>query len=165
MFSSLGQNSILYIFDLKHSPKILSGPIERISMPRPKYNNFNPTMEMLVDIIANINGERREFKNVPNNSIADFGEDAFILAENKEVLNSYLHSMLQNSKNIVNSVDKHTHLIEQYEEALQELNPDIKSSKEKDKAIQLLQEQVDTLQKGMQQMLAIMTKSETPKIQ
>lgn len=156
MFSNLSQNSILYILDLRSNPKILSGPIERISIPRPKYNTFNPNMEMVVDIVANINGERREFKGVPNNTIADFGEDAFVLAESKDVLNSYVHSMLQNSKNIVNSIEKHQNLILQYEEAIQELNPDIKASIENDKAIKDLKDEISELK----QMIASMTKGE-----
>lgn len=145
--------------DLRSNPKVLSGPIERISIPRPKYNTFNPNMEMVVDIVANINGERREFKGVPNNTIADFGEDAFVLAENKDVLNSYVHSMLQNSKNIVNSIEKHQNLITQYEEAIQELNPDIKASMENDKAIKDLKDEISELK----QMIASMAKSEQPK--
>lgn len=161
MFSNLSQNSILYILDLRSEPRVLSGPIEKVSIPRPKYNTFNPNMEMIVDIIATINGERREFKGVPNSSLANFGEDAFVLAESKDVLNSYINAMLQNSRSIINSVEKHQKLVTEYEEALQELNPDIKASKENDKAIQTLQDQVDALQKGMQQMLAIMTKKET----
>lgn len=164
MFSNLSQNSILYILDLQSKPKILSGPVERVSVPRPKYNTFNPNMEMIVDIIATINGERREFKGVPNGSLANFGENAFVIAESKDVLNSYINSMLQNSRSIVNSVEKHQKLITDYEEAIQELNPDIKASRENDKAIQTLQDQVETLQKSMQQMLAIMTKNEAPKI-
>jgi chemotaxis regulatin CheY-phosphate phosphatase CheZ len=159
MFSNLSQNSILYILDLRSNPKVLSGPIERISIPRPKYNTFNPNMEMVVDIIANINGERREFKGVPNNTIADFGEDAFVLAESKDVLNSYVHSMLQNSKNIINSIEKHQTLISQYEEAIQELNPDIKASMENDKAIKDLKDEISELK----QMIASMAKSEQPK--
>jgi len=94
MFSNLSQNSILYVLDLQSTPKILSGPIERISIPRPRYNTFNPAMEMVVDITATINGEKREFKGVPNSSIANFGNDAFVLAENREALNSYINSML-----------------------------------------------------------------------
>lgn len=163
MFSNLSQNSILYILDLKNNPKVLSGPVERVSVPRPKYNTFNPNMEMVVDITATVNGERREFKGVPNGSLANFGDDAFVLAENKDVLNSYVSAMLQNSHSVVNSIEKHQKLITEYEEALQELNPDIKASKENDKAIQSLQDQVNALQQGMQQMLAIMTKNETPK--
>jgi predicted RNase H-like nuclease (RuvC/YqgF family) len=163
MFSNLSQNSILYILDLNSNPKILSGPIERVTIPRPKYNTFNPNMEMIVDIIATINGEKREFKGVPNSSIANFGTDAFILAESKESLNSYINSMLQNSKNIIDSIDKHKKLVEDYETALQELNPSLKADKEKDKAIQNLQEQVNSLQDGMKQLLAMMGKNETIK--
>lgn len=153
----------MYILDLKNNPKVLSGPVERVSVPRPKYNTFNPNMEMVVDITATVNGERREFKGVPNGSLANFGDDAFVLAENKDVLNSYVSAMLQNSRSVVNSIEKHQKLITEYEEALQELNPDIKASKENDKAIQSLQDQVNALQQGMQQMLAIMTKNETSK--
>lgn len=161
MFSNLSQNSILYVLDIKGNTKILSGPIEKISLPRPKYNNFNPNMEMVLDITVILNGERREFKGIPNSSIADFGDNSFILAENKETLNSYINAMLQNSKSILDSVDKHKELITIYEEAIQELNPSLKADKEKDKAIQTLQEQVSDLQKNLQQMLEIMTKKET----
>lgn len=156
MFSNLSQNSILYILDLQSKPKILSGPIERISIPRPKYNTFNPNMEMIVDIVATVNGERREFKGVPNGTIANFGEDAFVLAESKDVLNSYIYSMLQNSQNIIDSMEKHQKLVEAYKEAIQELNPNIKASEENDKAIQDLKEQIFELKN----MIANMTKGE-----
>ena len=159
MFSNLSPNSILYVLDLNSSPKVLSGPIERVSIPRPKYNTFNPNMEMIVDITATINGERREFKGVPNGAIANFGTDAFVLAENKESLNSYINAMIQNSKSIIESVEKHRTLVSNYEEALTELNPSIKADKEKDKAIQSLQSQVAELK----DMLLSMTKAETSK--
>ena len=154
MFSNLSQNSILYILDLQSSPKVLTGPVERVSLPRPKYNTFNPNLEMIVDITAMINGERREFKGVPNGSIANFGTDAFILAESKEALDSYVNSMLQNSRNIVNSVDKHKKLIKQYEEAQQELNPTLKADAEKDKAIQALQDEVSSLKGSITELLS-----------
>ena len=160
MFSNLSQNSILYVLDLNNSPKILSGPVERVSVPRPKYNNFNPTLEMIVDVVATINGERREFKGIPNGAIANFGTDAFILAESKEALNSYINAMLQNSRSILDSVDKHKKLVMDYEEALQELNPSLKADKEKDKAIQDLQGQVNSLQESIQQLLAKMNGGE-----
>ena len=157
MFSNLSPNSILYVLDVQSTPKILSGPVERVSLPRPKYNTFNPNMEMVVDLFATINGERREFKGVPNSSIANFGDNAFVLAESKEALNSYINAMLQNSQSIINSIDKHKKLIADYEEALQELNPSLKADKEKDKAIQSLQDQLSEL-KGM---IAAMAKKET----
>lgn len=157
MFSNLSQNSILYVLDLNNSPKILSGPIERVTPPRPKYNTFNPNMEMVVDIFATINGERREFKGVPNGSIANFGTDAFMLADSKDTLNSYINAMMQNSKSVLDSVEKHQNLIANYEQALSELNPEIRVNKEKDEAIQNLQSQVAELKN----MLLSMTKKET----
>ena len=152
MFSNLSQNSILYVLDINNSPKVLSGPVERVTIPRPKYNTFNPNMEMVVDIFATINGERREFKGVPNSTIANFGNDSFILADSRESLNSYINAMMQNSKSILDSVEKHQKLLVNYEEALSELNPDIKADKEKDKAIQSLQSQVAELKDMLLQM-------------
>jgi uncharacterized protein YwgA len=103
---------------------------------------------------ATINGERREFKGIPNGTIANFGTDAFVLAESREALNSYINAMLQNSKSVLESVDKHKKLVMDYEEALQELNPSLKAEKEKDQIIQDLKEQVSLLQNGMQKILS-----------
>lgn len=150
MFSNLTQNSILYVLDLNNTPKVLSGPIESVSIPRPKYNTFNPNLEMIVDITATIAGERREFKGVPNTSIANFSDSAFILAENKDALTSYITSMLQNSRSIVNSMEKHQKLINDYEAALEELNPSVRTE---NKAIQDLQTQVSTLQDSVKELL------------
>lgn len=161
MFSNLSQNSILYILDLKGDNKILTGPIEKISPPRPRYNNFNPNMEMVVDITAIIKGEKREFKNVPNSNIVNFGEESFVLAESKETLSSYITAMLNNSKNIVDSVDKHKKLITDYECALEELNPEVKANAEKDKAIKTLQDQVSSLQDNINKILNLMAKKES----
>lgn len=149
MFSNLTQNSILYVLDLNNNPKVLSGPIESVSNLRPKYNTFNPSMEMIVDITANIAGERREFKGVPNTSIANFGDTAFIIAENKDALTSYITSMMQNSKTILNSMKKHEKLVADYEEALSELNPNTADNK----AIESLQNQVNTLQDSIKVLL------------
>lgn len=147
MFSNLTQNSILYVLDLNGSPKVLSGPIESVMNLRPKYNTFNPNMEMIVDITANIAGERREFKSVPNTSIANFGE--FVLADNKDSLTAYINSMLQSSKSVLSSVEKHQKLVENYELALDELNPSAKDSK----VISDLQSQVNTLQDSIKVLL------------
>lgn len=160
MFSNLGQNSVIYILDLKGERKVHSGLVERVSMPRPKYNTFNPSMEMVVDIIAVIDGERREFKSVPNNSIADFGADAFVIAENREALSSYVNQMLQNSRNYIEGVERHRKLIGCYEEAMQEMDPELKSSKEKDKAIESMRDEIAVLKEGMQKLLASINKGE-----
>lgn len=147
MFSNLAQGSILYGLETKDKIKIFTAPITSVSLPRPllTQNTFCQIPQSVVDITATVNGEKREFKQVPGNvSIANFGQDAFILADNKESLNSYIESMLQNSRNIVASVDKHKALISQYEEAYKELNPNISIGND-DSAVKALREEVNEL--------------------
>lgn len=150
MFSNLSQGSILYGLETKDTLKVFTAPITSVSLPRPllTQNTFGQLPQTVVDIVATVNGEKREFKQVPGNtSIANFGQDAFILADSKESLNSYIESMLQNSRNIVASVDKHKALISQYENAYKELNPNIIVNTD-DSAVKALREEVNEL-KGM----------------
>jgi hypothetical protein len=148
MFSNLAQGSILYGLETKDKVKVFTAPITSVSLPRPLFtqNTFGQVPTTVVDIIATVNGEKREFKQVPGNtSIANFGQDAFILADSKESLNSYIESMLQNSRNIVASVDKHKALITQYESAYKELNPSISIGND-DSAVKALESKVDKLE-------------------
>ena len=150
MFSNLAQGSILYGLETKDTIKVFTAPIMSVSLPRPllTQNTFGQIPTTVVDITATVNGEKREFKQVPGNtSIANFGQDAFILADSKESLNSYIESMLQNSRNIVASVDKHKALISQYEAAYKELNPSISIGSD-DSAVKALREEVNEL-KGL----------------
>lgn len=159
MFSNLSQNSILYIFDVNGESKILTGPVERVSPPKPKYNTFNPNMEMVVDITATVNGERREFKGVPNTSIANFGSESFILADSRESMNAYIQSMLQTSRNVLSSMEKHEKLVGVYEKALQELNPSVQS-KENEEVIKDLKAQMEEMKSMLRAMVGNQTKKE-----
>lgn len=164
MFSNLSQNSIIYVLETKDKPKLLTGTINSISLPRPQYATFGQTMETVVDIVAYVDGEKREFKRVPcNNTIANFGPDAFVLADSRESMNSHISTAIQNSKNIVNSYEKNKQLITDLTEIYEELNPALKADKEKDKIIQSLQDQVNTLTSGVQKILDYMAKGENAK--
>ena len=114
---------------------------------------FGQIPELRLNIIVDINGEQREFQQVPsNNAIADFGPDTFVLSDTKDSLMNYVASMLQNSRNIVNSVDKHKSLITQYEKVLGELNPNVAN----DNAVKELRGQVESMQSQMQEMLSLL---------
>ena len=160
MFSNLSKGSVLYGLDTKGEVKLFTATVDTVSMPRPKYmqNTFGQMPETVVDIVATINGERREFKQVPsNNAIADFGPDTFVLSDTKDSLMNYVASMLQNSRNIVNSVDKHKSLITQYEKVLGELNPNVAN----DNAVKELRGQVESMQSQMQEMLSLLKQKTT----
>ena len=155
MFSNLSKGSILYGLDTKGGVKMFTATVDSVSMPRPKYvqNTFGQMPEMVVDVVVTINGERREFKQVPsNNAIADFGPDTFVLSDSKDSLMNYVSSMLQSSRNVVNSVDKHKSLIAQYEQVLGELNP----ASANESAVKELREQVQDMQGQMGEILSLL---------
>lgn len=155
MFSNLSKGSVLYGLETKGEIKLFTAPIESVSLPYPKQrsNIFGQMPEMVVDIVATVNGERKEFKQVPSNSaIADFGNDTFVLADGRDSLNGHVNSMLQNSRNIVNSVEKHKALISQYEDVLGYLNP----GQANDSAVKELRGQVEDMKTQMAEMLSLL---------
>ena len=162
MFSNLSKGSVLYGLEIKDGMKFFTAPIESVSLPYPKYRNnntFGQMPETVMDIVCTVNGERRTFQQVPSNSaIADFGNDTFVLADGKDSLNGYVNSMLQNSRNIVNSVEKHKALISQYESVLTSLNP----GQANDNAVKELNSKVNSLESQIAEMLSLL-KSENPK--
>ena len=160
MFSNLSKGSVLYGLDTKGEVRMFTATVDSISIPRPKYmqNTFGQLPEMVLDIVANVNGERKEYKEVPtNNVIADFGPDTFVLSDSRDSLMNYVRSQLQRSKDIVNSADKHKSLIPQYEHVLGELDP----ASANDNAVKELRGQVESMQSQMNEMLSLL-KQRTP---
>ena len=78
-------------------------------------------------------------------------------------INSYISAARQNSQNIVASYERNKQLVIDYDSILEDLNPALKADKEKDKIIQSLQDQVNTLTAGMQKVLDYMAKGENTK--
>ena len=155
MFSNLSKGSVLYGLDTRGEVKLFTASVERVTPPLAKnmQTTFGQLPELVVDITAIVNGERKEFKQVPsNNAIADFGPDTFVLADNKDSLVNYVNATLQTSRNIVNSVDKHKKLISQYETILSELNPNPAN----DSAVRQLKEQVTALQGQLAEALSLL---------
>lgn len=126
MFSTLSKGSVLYGLDRREKVKWFTASIESIT---PTYSKNGPTMfgqlpELRLDIVANINGERREFKQVPsNNAIADFGESSFVIADNKDSLFNYTKKLLGDSEEVIKSYLFHKEKVPQYKEVLNELMP------------------------------------------
>lgn len=155
MFSNLSRGSVLYGLDTKDEVKLFTASVDRVSLPYPKnvQTTFGQLPEMVVDIVVNLNGDRREFKQVPsNNAIADFGPNTIVLSDSKDSLNNYVRSLRQSSKNIIDSAPKHEQLIPQYDRVLQELNPELVN----DGAVKELREQVGTLQSQLAEALALL---------
>ena len=125
MFLNLVQGNILYGLDTREDFKLFAAPITKTSAPYPSSikNNGVQIPCMVVDISATINGENREFKQVPSNiSIADFGSIGFVLADNKESLKVHVNSMVDAKRQRVNNIEVEKKLLEQYSNVADELN-------------------------------------------
>ena len=126
MFSTLSKGSVLYGLDRRDKIKWFTASIKEVA---PVYGKSTPNMfgqipELRLNIIADINGEQREFQQVPsNNAIADFGDKTFVIADNKDSLYNYVKSLCQQSENIVKTAPYHESLIPQYKDVMNELIP------------------------------------------
>lgn len=155
MFSNLSKGNILYGLDRRDKINWFTASIESIT---PVYGKANPNMfgqlpELRLDIVANVNGERREFKQVPsNNAIADFGETSFVIADNKDSLFNYIKTLRQNSKAIVDSAPHHNSLIPQYDAVLNELVPSSANNEE----VKALKDEVSSLKSQLAEAISLL---------
>jgi hypothetical protein len=85
---------------------------------------------MVVDMTVRVGDEKKEFCVPSNLSIHTYGD--YTLSENKEGMISEVDGLLQTSKDIINSVDKHKESIAAYEKILGELNPVYAKEQERD---------------------------------
>lgn len=163
MFSALRQGSAIYILDKTNEPKIKIGYIETVSVPHPLYKTYNPAvsfgtnMQTVVDITVKVDDSKVQFECVPANlSIHSNGD--MTISESREAMISEVDAMLQNSKNILSSVDKHKTIIASCENILKELNPVYAKEQERDTAIDSLTEQVNNMQSVLNRLEDILTK-------
>ena len=155
MFSNLSKGSVLYGLDTKDGLKVFTGVVDMMTLPYPRniQNAFGQLPEMVVDITATVNGDRKEFKQVPSGStIADFGDGVFVLSDSREALSGYLRSEKLKSKSIVDSYERHKERIPQIDRALEELNPEMVN----DNAVKELKEQVGSLKAQLAEAIALL---------
>ena len=142
MFSTLRQNSPIYVLDKKDSPVLKKGIIETVSPQRSRTGSFyGQPMDMIVDIRVNIDGTSQEFKNIPASlSIANDGN--IVISETKEAMSTEVDSMLSISKQILESIDYHKDVIEKCEQILKDLNPQFAKDKFQEEKINSLESRI-----------------------
>ena len=111
-------------------------------MPRPMYPTYNPqvslgtNMQTVVDMTIRVDNETKEFCVPSNLSVHTYGD--YTLSENKEAMISEVDGLLQNSKDILDSVDKHKASVTAYESILKKLNPVYAKEQERDQPDHLM---------------------------
>lgn len=154
MFSNLSKGNVLYGLDRRDKVKWFTASIESVTPTMSKTTQmFGQIPELRLDIVANINGEQKTFQQVPsNNAIADFGDNSFTIADNKDSLFNYVKTLKQTSKNIVESASHHKSLIPQYDEVLNELMPSSANTDE----VKALRSEVGSLKSQLAEAIALL---------
>lgn len=155
MFSNLSKGSVLYGLDRKNGNKVFTATVENISIPRPRFNQntFGQIPETVVDIVAVINGEKKEFQQVPNNNvIADFGPNSLVISDSKDSLINHIKALRQESKRVIDSVSMHQEWVPQFDTALNELDP----ATANDTAVKELGSKVSSMESQMAEILSLL---------
>lgn len=155
MFSTLSKGNVLYGLDRTDSIKWFTASVESVT---PTIGNQNPNMfgqmpELRLDIVCNINGEKKTFQQVPSNSaIADFGDNSFVIADNKDSLYNYTKDLRKKSKTIVESAPIHEQRITEYDEVLNDLVPGSAGNEE----VKALKEEVGSLKSQLAEAISLL---------
>lgn len=151
MFSGLKPGTTLYVLDKSGEPKVVTGYVERVSVPHPMYPNYNPAvsfganLQTIVDITVKIGNEKKEFVGVPSTStIHSYGD--YVLSESKDSMIQEVSSMMENSKSILSNVEQHKSNIVACEKILKELNPVYAKEQERDEAIDNISGRMDRIE-------------------
>ena len=164
MFSTLRKGATIYILDRSSEPEVKIGYIDNVTMPRPMYPTFNPAaslgtnMQMVVDLTLRIGDEKKEFCVPSSLSIHTYGD--YTLSENKEAMISEVDGLLQNSKDVLDSVEKHKTAISAYEKILGELNPVYAKEQERDSRLDDLTQQMGSMQSTLKRLELLLLKTD-----
>lgn len=162
MFSGLRQGTALYILDKSEEPKVVTGYIDTVSAPHPMYKTYNPAvsfganMQTVVDIVAKVGNDKKEFMGVPSTGVIHSYGD-YVICETKEGMIQEVDAMLQNSKAVLDSTEQHKANVSACEKILKELNPVYAKEQERDEAIDSLTAQVNSMQNTLQRLESILT--------
>ena len=165
MFSTLRKGATIYILDRTSEPEVKVGYIDNVTLPRPMYPTYNPAvslgtnMQRVVDITVRIGEEKKEFSVPSDLSIHTYGD--YTISENKEAMISEVDSLLQNSKDVLESVDKHKAAIDAYENILKTLNPVYAKEQERDSTIDKLTQQVNGMQSTLNRLESLLLNNGT----
>lgn len=163
MFSNLSKGSKIYILEPKNNMLVSTGTVVDATMPMPKYKTINPNNffgqqhELVMDISVTINGEKKDFKQVPSNmTIADFGPDSIVLADSRESMLEYCNSEFKKNDEVVNNIELYKTRRNDFKRAINQINPYLATSPEKDSAISALETKVNGLENDLKQALNLL---------
>ena len=151
MFQSVRPNSQIFILHRSDTPSIELGTVTNQPIPRPKYQlptTFGQPQEMVVDLVVKINDRTVNYNSLPAQSdIADSSSNGenLVISDSRDAMNAEVLNLKQKSTDIINSVEFHKGLLEQYDKIIAQLNPEFAEKQEQ-------KQELDTLRAQMAEM-------------
>ena len=155
MFQSVRPNSQIYILHKGDTPRIETGSVTNQPVPRAKYQlpaTFGQTQELVVDLIVKVGDRTVNYNGLPAHlDIADSSSNGenIVISDNKEAMNAELLNLKQKSTDIINSVEFHKGLIEEYESILAQLNPEFAEKQEQKQEMDVLKAQMAEMSRSI----------------
>jgi len=151
MFQSVRPNSQIFILHKGDTPRIELGSVANQPMARAKYQlptAFGQPQEMVVDLIVKVGDRTVNYNSLPAQlDIADSASngESIVISDNREAMNAEILNLKQKSTDIINSIDFHKGLVEEYDKILSQLNPEFAEKQEQ-------KQELDTLKAQMAEM-------------
>ena len=146
MFQGVRQGSVLYILRKGENPTLTQAQVISVSNP---YTPANPknifAQASVVDIQVSVNGENTTLKEMPALSEFTASPDGTVVSDNPESMINEVKNLHRTSQQIVDSAPHHQSLLPIYESFYDILDPNLAKEREKDKRLNLLEEEM----KGM----------------
>lgn len=149
MFGGLRQGGLIYLLNkTSNGAELKIGTVENISNPQPKYGaqmGGYGQPETCVDVKVKCGEESFELKQLPT-SLSITSSGGLVVSDNKEAMSAEVEAMQRTSRQILDSMDYHTQVIEQCETMLRELNPQFAKEKEQEEKIGALEEKMGNIE-------------------
>lgn len=155
MFSALTQGSLIYILDKTEQPKLKIGEVVSVSAPRGNFNNFNGGT--VLDLKATIDGAEYTYNSIPSGySTVSYNNGKITISETKQGLQQEVETLLQNSRQVLNSIDTYKQNIASCEDILKQLNPSFAREKEREERLDSLESKFQGVESKIDKILTLM---------
>lgn len=154
MFSGVRQGNTFYILERTEEPRLKVGQVISVTNPL-----FGYGLDSTVDISVKADNEVMEFKKLPSSqSIATYNN--ITISDNRESMSKEVESMSQLSQNILDKIEYHQKVVENCDNILRTLNPNLAKEKERDEDINNLKDKINGLENKMDKVLTILSKEQ-----
>jgi len=168
MFSSVRQGTTIYVLEHDKAngklPVLTVGQVASFSAPYNKFNSSTPgigmgiTSEKVIDIKVKSGEQEYEFKQLPcDQSVSNYG--IAVISDSREGMLSEVDAVKAVSEAELSRTDYNNKVVSTCEGFFKTLNPSYAKDKERDEAIQNLNERFDNLEQNMSKWFASIEKS------